>query len=136
MIRVVNLNLILPTASYGFDLEHYNDLDSPNYTNTFGSVTAHKSLKCWYTNADSSSSKFNELKSRLSIDRPDIVAITEVNCKFEGYNAHYYIEGYKTIQHTINTTTAHQCGVCIFIKTELHAYQDDNLSSGPFSESI
>ena len=52
MIRVGNLNLILPTASYGLDLEHYNDLDSPNYTNTLGSVTTHKSLKCWYTNAD------------------------------------------------------------------------------------
>ena len=82
MIRVGNLNLILPTASYRFDLEHYNDLDSPNYTNTLGSVTTHKSLKCWYTKADSLSNKFDELKSRLSIDKPDIVAITEVNCKF------------------------------------------------------
>ena len=136
MIRMGNLNLILSTASYGFDLERYNDLDSPNYTNTFGSVTTHKSLKCWYTNADSLSNKFNELKSRLSVDKSDIVAITEVNCKFGGSNAHYNIEGYKTIQHTINTTTAHQRGVCIFIKSELYAYLDDNLSSGSSSESI
>ena len=46
-------------------------------------MTICKSLKCWYTNADSLSNKFNELKSRLATDKPDIVAVTEVNCKFD-----------------------------------------------------
>jgi len=46
-------------------------------------VTTYKFLKCWYTNADSLSSKFNELQSRPTIDKTDIVVIIEVNCKLK-----------------------------------------------------
>ena len=86
-----------------------------------------------YTNADSLSNKFNELQSRLTIDKPDIVAITEVNCKFCGPNIEFNIDGYKTIQ---NTTNSQQRGVCIFVKSDLQAYKDDALSSSSFLESI
>ena len=79
------------------------------------------------------SNKFNELQSRLTIDKPDIVAITEVNCKFGGSNIEFNIDGYKTIQ---NTTNSQQRGVCIFVKSDLQAYKDDALSSSSFLESI
>ena len=38
--------------------------------------------------------KFNKLKSRLVIDKHDIVAVTEVNCKFSGYDVEFNIDGY------------------------------------------
>ena len=42
-----------------------------------GTVTTHKSLKCWYTNADSLSNKLDELKTRIDTTRPDIIFITQ-----------------------------------------------------------
>ena len=98
-IRLGNPNPSTPAASYGLDLEHGNKFDS-NSINPRVTVATYKSLKCWYTNADSLSNKFCELKSRLSIDKPDIVAITEVNCKFADNNVEFNIDGYKTIQNT------------------------------------
>jgi len=79
------------------------------------------------------SNKVNELQSRLTIDKPDIVAITEVNCKFGGFNITFNINGYKTIE---NTSSSLQHGVCIFVKSELQAYKDDVLSSSSFLESV
>ena len=93
-------------------------------------VATYKSLKCWYTNADSLPNKFCELKSRLTIDKPDIVAITEVNCKI-GCNNIEFNNGYKTIQNTTR-----QCSVCIFVKSDLHSYKDDILNSSSFLESL
>ena len=46
----------------------------------------------------------------------------------------FNIDGYKTIQSI--TTNSHQHGVCIFVNSDLHAYQDDILSSNLYSESI
>ena len=97
-------------------------------------MTTYISLKCWYTNADSLSNKFNELKSRLFTDKPDIVSVTEVNCKFSASNVDFNIDGYKTIQST--TTNSHQRGIRIFVNSALCAFQDDTLSSNVFSESI
>ena len=50
--------------------------------------------KPWYINVDSLSNKCNKLKSRLVIDKRDIVAVTEVNCKFSGYDVEFNIDGY------------------------------------------
>ena len=130
IIRLGNPNPSTSAASYGLDLEHDNKFDS-NSINSRVTVATYKSLKCWYTNADSLSNKFCELKSRLTIDKPDIVAITEVNCKTGCNNVEFNIDGYKTIQNT-----THQRGVCIFVKSDLHSYKDDNLNSSSFLESI
>ena len=125
MIRMGNPNPLLSAAFYGLDLEHCNDSNS-NTINLKDSVATYKSIKCWYTNADSLSSKFNELQSRLTIDKPDIVVITEINCNFGGSNTEFNIDRYKTKQNTINSQ---QRGVCIFVKSDLQAYKDDALSS-------
>ena len=39
----------------------------------------------------------NKLKSRLVIDKYDIVAVIEVNCKFSGSDVEFNIDSYKTI---------------------------------------
>ena len=128
-----NPNFLFPAAHNGLD-PAYVTHSNIDFTNLRGTVTTYKSLKCWYTNADSMSNKFNELKSTLFTDKPDIVAVTEVNCKFSASNVDFNIDGYKTIQST--TTNSHQRGVCIFINSALGAFQDDTLSSSLFSESI
>ena len=63
-------------------------------------------MKRWYTNAGSLINKFSKLKFKLVTDKPDIVAVTEVNCKFSGSDVEFNINGYKTIQST--TTNLHQ----------------------------
>ena len=90
-------------------------------------VTTFKSLKCWYTNADSFSNKLDELKTRISVSKPDIVALTDINPKFGKPKA------YKGI---IPFTITHKRGVCIFVDSNLHTYKDDVLSSVTYSESI
>ena len=62
------------------------------------------------------------------------MAVTGVNCKVSGSDVEFNIDGYKTIQSI--TTNSHQRGVCIFVNSDLCAYQDDILSSNLFSESI
>ena len=37
-----------------------------------------KSLKCWYTNADSLLNKIDGLKCRINSSQPDIVCVTEI----------------------------------------------------------
>ena len=63
-------------------------------------------MKRWYTNAGSWFNKFNKLKFKLVTDKPDIVVVTGVNCKFSGSDVEFNIDGYKTIQST--TTDLHQ----------------------------
>ena len=92
-IRLGSPNPSTLAASYGLDLEHGNKFDS-NSINPRVTVATYKSLKCWNTNADSLSNKFNELKSRLTIDKPDIVAIIKVNRKFGGNNVEFDIQNY------------------------------------------
>ena len=133
MTRIGNPYFLLPAASNGPDPE-LSINSNFNCTNFRRTVATCKFLKCWYTNADSLSNKFIELKSRLVSDKRDIVAVTEVNCKFSGSDVEFNIDGYKTIQSI--TTNSHQRGVCTFVNSDLRAYQDDILSSNLFSESI
>ena len=44
-----------------------------------------KSLKCWSTNADSLFNKLDELKTRIYLFSPDIIAITEIYPKHSQY---------------------------------------------------
>ena len=54
-----------------------------------------KSLKCWYTNADSLLNKLDKLKCRINSSQPDIVYVTEVfHCVTEVSIASVRIEGY------------------------------------------
>ena len=133
MIRMGNPNFLFPAAHNGL---HPAYVTNSNIDSTYlrGTVTTYKSLKCWYTNTVTLSNKFNELKSRRFTDKPDIVAVTEVNCKFSASKVDFNIDGYKTIQSI--TTNSHQRGVCIFVNSALCAFQDDTLSYSLFSESI
>jgi len=91
-------------------------------------VMTFKSLKCWYTNADSLSNKFDELKTRISVAKPDIVALTEINPKFGEPNVEPNIHKYNII-----IVLNH---ICIFVKSSLHAYKDNVLRSMQYSESV
>ena len=46
-------------------------------------------MKCWYTNAGLLFNKFNKLKFKFVSDKPDIVAVTGVNCKFSGSDVEF-----------------------------------------------
>ena len=72
-------------------------------------MTTGKSMKRWCINACPLFNKFSKLKFKLVTNKPDIVAVTEVNCKFSGSDVEFNIDDYKTIQNT--TTDLHQCGV-------------------------
>ena len=124
IIRLGNPNPSTLAASYGLDIDLDNKFDSNSINST---VATYKSLKCWYTNAGSLSSKFCELKFRLTVDKPDIVAFSEVNCKIGCNKVEFTIDGYKTIQNT-----TYQRGVCIFVESDLHSYKDDILNSSSF----
>ena len=55
-------------------------------------------LLVWYTNADTlTSEKMNELKTRIDIEHPDVICITEAypkNCIYTPQDAFFEIEGY------------------------------------------
>ena len=122
------------TSNIASDELFVNKVDSNhNSADLTDTVKTFKSLKCWYTNADSLSNKFDELKSRISISNPDIVIITEVFCKSGDPIIELNIQGYTTI---CNNPISHHCGVCIFVNSNLFVYRDDGLCSSPFSESI
>jgi len=96
-------------------------------------IKTFKSLKCWYTNSDSLSNKFDELKTRVSITKPDIVALTEINPKFGEPNLQLSIQGYNIF---CNASLPHKRGVCIFVNSNIPAFKDDVLCSSVYSESI
>ena len=136
MTRVGSHSKILRPACNGLN---YN----PNQTNDHvlndvatlhTSVKTMKSLECWSTNVDSLFNKLDELKARIYLFNPDIIAITEVYPKHSLYEptmAELNIGGYDIFYNDINS--AHR-GVCICIKSCLNAYLDDNLNSSRFSE--
>ena len=97
-----NLYFLLPAAPSGPDPD-LSINSNFNRTNFRMTVATGKSMKCWYTNAGSLFNKFNKLKFKLVTDKPDIVVVTEVNCKFSGSDVEFNIDGYKTIRSTTTT---------------------------------
>ena len=75
----------------------------------------------------------NELKSRISVAKPDIVALTGTNPKFGKPCVEHNIHGYNTI---CNSSQPLIHGVCVFVKSSLHAYKDNVLCSVEYSESV
>jgi len=93
------------------------------------SVKTIKSLKCWSTNADSLLNKLDELKARIYLFNPDIIAITEIYPKHNLYEitaTELNINGYDVFCN--DESSAHR-GVCIYIKSCLNTYLDDNFCS-------
>ena len=137
MIRVGSHSETLRPAYNGlYDLNRMNDHVFNDVTTLYTSGKTMKSLKCWSTNVDSLFNKLDELKARMYLFNPDIIAITEVYPKHSLYEptmAELSISGYDIFYNDIGS--AHR-GVCIYIKSCFNAYLDDNLSSSRFSESV
>ena len=62
-------------------------LDLSSYNRGASSTFNYKSLECWYSNVDSLSNKLDELKSRISADKPNIVALSEIYPKSGYFNS-------------------------------------------------
>ena len=80
----------------------YSDLSPDTEHNGADTIFNFKSLKCWYTNVDSLSNKLDELKSKISVNKPDIVALSEIYPKSGDFNLNLSIMGYKTIHNIFN----------------------------------
>lgn len=81
-----------------------------------------KSLKCWYTNADSLINKLDELRCKMKVTSPDILCVTEVypkNCVYDIYPALLQINGYDCF---ISSFSHNSRGVCIYVRSSLHAH--------------
>ena len=118
-------SISLPTVAF----RGYSDLDPCTldlYSYNCGASTTfnYKSLKCWYSNVDSLSNKLDELKSRISTDKPNIVALSEIYPKSGSFNLNLNITGYTTI---CKTYQPNKCGVCIFVHSHLSTFKDDHL---------
>ena len=140
MIRVGSHSETLRPAYNGlnYDPNRMNDLVFNDVATLHTSVKTMKSLKCWSTNVDSLFNKLDELKARIYLFNPDIIAITEVYPKHSLYEStivELSISGYDIFYNDISC--GHH-GVCIYIKSYIYfnAYLDDNLSSSRFSESV
>ena len=76
-------------------------------------------LKCMYTNADSLSNKMNELRSLVYLEKPHIIAITEVKPK--NYKditlTDFNLEGYEI--HSVNVTKRQGRGIIIYAHNSL-----------------
>ena len=76
-------------------------------------------LKCIYTNADSLSNKMNELRSLVYLEKPHIIAITEVKPK--NYKditlTDFNLEGYEI--HSVNVTKRQGRGIIIYAHNSL-----------------
>ena len=86
------------------------------------------SLKCIYTNVDSFLNKREELKTRIHIESPQIIGLTELkpkNARFCLQPAELKIDGYDCF-HNISGEGR---GVALYIKNDLHAaefnFKDD-----------
>ena len=119
-----------------YDPNQTNDHVFNNTTASFTSIKTIKSLKCWSTNADSLFNKMDELKARIYLFNPDIIAITEIYPKYSLYEitvTELSIDSYDVFYNDISSARR---GVCIYIKSCLNAYLDDTLCSSGFSESV
>ena len=117
-------------------INRINDHVSNNTATSHVSTKAIKSLKCWSTNADSLYNKLDELKARIYLFNPDIIAITETYPKHRLYEltvAELNIDGYDIFHNDISS--AHR-EVCIYIKSCLNGYLENNLCSSGFSEFV
>ena len=94
-----------------------------------------KSLKCWYTNADSLTNKLDELQCRIKVISPDILCVTEVypkNCVYDVSPALLQIDGYDCF---VSSFSRGSRGVCIYVKSSFHASLL-NIPDFNFSESL
>ena len=94
-----------------------------------------KSLKCWYTNADSLTNKLVELQCRIKVTSPDILCVTEVDPKNSAYDvspALLQIDGYDCF---VSSFSRGSRGVCIYVKSSLYASLL-NMPDFNFSESL
>ena len=97
-----------------------------------------KSLKCWYTNADSLLNKLDELKCRIMGSYPDIVCITEVfpkHCVNKVSIVNLQIDGFM-INCYCSSLSHSNCGVCMYVKSNLNVYRLEDLCTNEFQESL
>ena len=95
-----------------------------------------KSLKCWYTNADSLLNKLDELKCRMMGSYPDIVCITKVfpkHCVNEVSIVNLHIDSYNC--HCSSFSHSNH-GVCMYMKSNLNVYRLEDLCANEFQESL
>jgi len=119
-----------PVAFNGYSNPDPSTLDLYSYNSGASTTFNYKSLKCWYSNVDSLSNKLDELKSRISTNKPDIVALSEIYPKSGDFNLNLNITGYTTI---CNAHQPNKRGNCIFVHSRLSGI---HLSAIPFSESV
>ena len=105
------------TIGGGFDLEN---------------VHSHN-LKFFYTNAESLSNKWNEFKSRISYEKPDVISIVETWFKNNTEIDLFKLGGYKVIHHHTDQVRG---GVVIYIKENLYMEPCNELNAMPFTESL
>jgi len=112
-------------------------MGSPRHSNhlPYSQTSANSTIKCFYTNADCLLNKLNELKARLSIIQPDILAITEVCPKHFTYtitSESLHLDGYDLFCSDLSFGR----GVCIYCKSNFKATKFDTLNVKEFNESL
>ena len=89
-------------------------------------------LKIWYTNADTlSQQKLNKLASRVHVEHPDIICVTEVHPKnsvYETTDELLTLDGYNLLRNPSGR------GIAIYTATHLMATKIE--TSTPFEESL
>ena len=86
---------------------------------------SYRSLKCFYTNADSLPNKKEEFENSIIKEKPDVVAITEVfpkNSRYKVTAAELNIQGYDLF---IDERGQGKRGIIIYCKCELEATLSD-----------
>ena len=91
-------------------------------------------LRCMYTNNDNLANKRNEIRANIELQKPDIIAITEILPNDKGdriQGAEFEIHDYDCFQNGSNGR-----GVCIYLRKSLNAIQVYDLCSHNFNESM
>ena len=94
-----------------------------------------KSLKCWFTNADSLTNKLGELQCRIKVTSPDILCVTEVYPKNSVYDVSPALLQISRYDCFVSSFSRGSHGVCIYVKSSLHASLL-NMPDFNFSESL
>ena len=92
-------------------------------------VEEHLGLRCLYTNTDTLTNKLTELEHFCSMNKIDLIAITETIPKGNSdcVNLKFVLEGYSTLQNNLGR------GVCLFYKNNLTVNEVVDSGLLPFS---
>jgi len=90
-------------------------------------------IKVMYSNVDSLLNKKDELITRISDDKPDIIALSEIKPK---HAALFNEEEYTLPDYDTFINKEHKRGVAIYVKKSLHAQNCEGMNISDFSESV